>query len=352
MLYGSRSLRRWLALFLVGIGLSGIIAACGPQAPTGGGDTASQPDVQLTLVSFAVTKAAHDAIIPKFQEKWKAEHNQNVTFNQSYGGSGSQTRAVLDGLEADIVHLAVGVDVDRLTEGGLITGDWTKKLPDEGIVTKSVATIITRDGNPKNITNWSDLARDGVSFITADPKTSGVAQWNFLGMWGSVTQTGGTEEQAKEFVTKAFQNAPVLSKDAREATDTFFTQGQGDALVNYENEAILANLKGENLPYTVPSVNISIDNPLAVVDVNAKKHGTLEVAEAFAEFLYSPEAQREFAAVGFRPVEPTVVAEYAKKFPKVDNLFTVGDFGGWGVVRKRFFEDGGIFDQIIAAGRR
>ncbi|MDG2992354.1 sulfate ABC transporter substrate-binding protein [Candidatus Synechococcus calcipolaris G9] len=349
MLYGSKSIRRWLALFLVGIGLSGIIAACGPQGDSG--DSASQPDVEITLASFAVTKAAHDAIIPKFQEKWKAEHNQNVRFNQSYGGSGSQTRAILDGLEADIVHLAVGVDVDRLAEGGLVSGDWTEKLPDKGIVTKSVATIITRDGNPKNLTNWPDLARDGVSFITADPKTSGVAQWNFLALWGSVTQTGGTEEQAKEFVTQAFRNAPILSKDAREATDTFFTQGQGDALVNYENEAILANLKGENLPYTVPSVNISIDNPLAVVDANVDKHGNREVVEAFAEFLYTPEAQREFAAVGFRPVEPTVIAEYADKFPKIETLFTIDDLGGWGYAREHFFGDGGVFDQIIAAGR-
>jgi sulfate transport system substrate-binding protein len=345
------SVRGFVALFLVGASLSVSLAACAPGASnsTAQGE-GGKKDVELTLVSFAVTKAAHDEIIPMFVKKWKAEHNQNVTIKQSYGGSGSQTRAVIDGLDADIVHLALALDTKKIEKAGLIEPGWEKEAPNDSIVTKSVAAIVTREGNPKGIKTWTDLAKPGVQVITANPKTSGGARWNFLALWGAVTKAGGDEAKAQEFVTQVYNNVPVMPRDAREATDAFFKQGQGDALINYENEMILAKQKGDSLPYIVPDVNISIDNPITVVDKNVDKHGTREVAEAFVEFLYTPEAQREFAKVGFRPVVPTVEQEkeVASKYPKIKTLFTVQDLGGWNKLQKQFFDDGAAFDKIQA----
>ena len=348
-------LKRFVSLFLVGITLSLAVASCGqgtsnnPAATPGGGSpAANKGNVELTLVSFAVTKAAHEAIIPKFVEQWQKEKGQTVTFNQSYGGSGSQTRAVIDGLEADIVHLALALDTTKIEKAGLIEPGWEKEVPNEGIVSKSVGAIVTREGNPKGITTWEDLSKDGVKLITADPKTSGVARWNFLALWGSVVKTGGDETKALDLTTKVYKNVPILTKDAREATDVFFKQGQGDALINYENEIILAGEKGEKPTYTIPEVNVSIDNPIAVVDKNVDKHGTREVAEAFVKFLYSPEAQREFAKVGFRPVDATVAAEpeFVQKYAPVKTLFTAQDLGGWADIQQKFFDDGAVFDKI------
>lgn len=354
------SVKGFISLFLVGASLSVAIASCSggnvSNAPAGspGASPGASPvaqnkqDVELTLVSFAVTKAAHEAIIPKFAEKWKQEHNQNVTFKTSYGGSGSQTRAVIDGLEADIVHLALALDTQRIEKAGLIQPGWEQEVPNNGIVSKSVAALVTREGNPKAIKDWSDLGKDDVKLITADPKTSGVARWNFLALWNSAIKTGGDEAKALDFVTKVYRNVPILTRDAREATDAFFKQGQGDALINYENEIILAQQKGEKVNYVVPDVNISIDNPIAVVDKNVDKHGTREVAEAFVKYLFTPEAQQEFAKVGFRPVDETVAQtkEFVDKYPKVSKLGTVQEFGGWDAVQKKFFEDGAVFDQI------
>ncbi|WP_448603967.1 sulfate ABC transporter substrate-binding protein, partial [Thermoleptolyngbya sp.] len=216
----------------------------------------------------------------------------------------------------------------------------------DSIVHKSVVALVTREGNPKSIQDWSDLAKDGIKIVTANPKTSGGARWNFLGAWGSVTQNGGTDEQALELTTKLYQNTPILAKDARESTDIFFTQGQGDVLINYENEVLLAKLKGDELPYVVPKTNISIDNPVAVVDEIVDKKGTRDVAEAFVQFLFTPEAQEEFAKAGFRPSDPAIGAKYAAQFGKVDKLFTVADFGGWDAIQTKFFDDGAVFDQI------
>ncbi len=351
------SLKRFLSLFLVGISLSVAIAACTggnnnntntATNPGGANSAAKKGDVELTLVSFAVTKAAHDQIIPKFVEQWKKEHNQNVTFKPSYGGSGSQARAVIDGLEADVIHLALALDTNKVEKAGLIQAGWEKEAPNDGIVSKSVAAIVTREGNPKGIKTWADLAKPGVKVITANPKTSGGARWNFLALWGSITKTGGDENKALDLTTKVIKNAPVLPRDARESSDAFFKQGQGDALINYENEMILAKKNGQNAPYVVPDVNISIDNPIAVVDKNVDKHGTREVAEAFVKFLYTPEAQREFAKAGFRPVDAAVAKEVEKDFPPVKTLFTVQDLGGWSEIQKKFFDDGAVFDKIQA----
>ena len=355
------SLKGFVSLFLVGTVLSVALAACSGGG-TGSNSSSETPNasatpvaankdsVELTLVSFAVTKAAHEAIIPKFVEQWKKDHNQTVVFKQSYGGSGSQTRAVIDGLEADVVHLALAGDTSKIEKAGLIQPGWEKEVPNNGIVSKSVAALVTRSGNPKGIKNWQDLAKDGVKLITANPKTSGVAKWNFLALWDSVIKTGGDEAKATEFVTKVYKNVPILPKDAREATDTFAKQGQGDVLINYENEVILAQQKGEKVEYVIPDVNISIDNPIAVVDKNVDKHGTREVAEGFVKYLYSPEAQQEFVKLGFRPVDETLAQtkEVTDKFPKVKTLGTVADFGGWSAIDKKFFADGGVFDKIQA----
>lgn len=356
------SFQGFVSLMIVGAMLSITLAACSGgnqtntsgETPTANTVAAKKDNVELTLVSFAVTKAAHEAIIPKFIEKWKQEHNQTVTFRQSYGGSGSQTRAVIDGLEADVVHLALALDTQKIEKAGLIAPGWEKEVPNDGIVSRSVAAIITRSGNPKGIKTWADLAKDSVKVITADPKTSGIARWNFLALWNSAIKTGADEAKATEFVTKVYKNVPILTKDAREATDAFAKQGQGDALINYENEVILAQQKGEKLDYVIPDVNISIDNPIAVVDKNVDKHGNREVAEGFVKFLYSPEAQQEFIKLGFRPSDETLAQtkEVKDKFPTVKTLGTVQDFGGWQAIEQKFFVDGGVFDKVQASIKR
>ncbi|WP_448267103.1 sulfate ABC transporter substrate-binding protein [Nostoc sp. DSM 114159] len=341
-----RSVQSFVSLFLTSIFLSIAVASCS------GSSSASKNDVKLKLVSFSVTKAAHDQIIPKFIQKWKQEHNQNVTFEQSYGGSGAQAAAVINGSqEADIVHLALPLDVSKIQQAGLIKSGWETEAPRNGIVSKSVAAIVTREGNPKGINTWADLAKDGVKVIAANPKTSGIAIWEFLAFWGSVSLTGGDEATALNYVTKVYKNTPVLTKDAREASDLFFQKGQGDVLINYENEVILAGKNGAKLPYIVPQVNISIDNPVAVVDKNADKHGTKEVAQAFVDFLYSTEAQREFAKLQYRPVNPTVSQEVASQHLPIKTLFTSQDLGGWDIIQKKFFGDGAIFDKVQAANK-
>jgi len=351
------SFRKFISLMVVGVVLSTAIAACssGNNASTPGASGSASPvanqkkDVELTLVAYAIPKAAHDAIIPKFVEKWKAEHGgQTVTFNQSYGGSGTQTRAIIDGLEADVTHLALAADTDKLVKAGLVSADWDKKVPNNGIVAKSVVAIVTREGNPKKVKTFTDLTRDDVKWVTANPKTSGGARWNFLALWDYGLKTTKDEAKTKEFVTKAFKNVAVLAKDARESTDSFSKQGQGDALLNYENEIILAKSKGEKVDYIVPETNVSIDTPVAVVDKNVDKHGTREVAEAFAKFLFTPEAQAEFVKLGYRPLDADTAKtkENTDKFPPIKTLGTIKDYGGWSDFQKKFFEDGAVFDQI------
>ncbi len=337
----SKLWKKSVALFLVGTTLSWVISACG--GAVGGGDR-----VELTLVSYAVTRAAYEQIIPQFTQQWQAEHDQDVVIQQSYGGSGSQARAVIDGLEADVVALALALDTKAIEDAGLIEPGWENEAPNDSIIHRSVATIITREGNPKNIQGWDDLARDDVSTITANPKTSGGARWNFLVLWGHKTENGGNEEQALEFVQQVYQNVPILPRNAREATDIFYEQGQGDVLINYENEVLLAQQQGQTLPFVIPESNISIDNPIAVVDANVDRHGTREVAEAFVRFLYTPEAQRAFAEVGFRPVDEAIAGEFSEKYPSLSGLFTVQDLGGWDTAQDKFFADGAIFDDIQA----
>ena len=248
----------------------------------------------------------------------------------------------------------MALDTQRIEEAGLIDAGWEKKVPNNGVVSKSVVALVTRQDNPKDINNWADLAKDGIKMITADPKTSGVARWNFLALWNAGIKSTGDKAKAIDYVTNTYKNAPILSRDAREATDAFFKQGQGDALINYENEIILAKQKGLQVNYVIPDTNISIDNPIAIVDQNVNKHGNREVVKAFVQYLFTPEAQQEFAKAGFRPVvndtsAPTKeLQKLSDIYPPVKNLSQVSEFGGWNQLQKKFFADGAMFDQIQA----
>lgn len=334
------------SLVLIGLGLAGLSSSLllSFQNPA---EAQKKKPIEITLVSYAVTQGAYSKIIPQFTADWKKKTGQDVIIKQSYGGSGSQTRAVIDGLEADVVALALAGDTKKIEQAGLIKPGWEKEAPNNAIVTKSVVAFVTRAGKPQ-IKSWSALANPNIKVITANPKTSGGAKWNFLALWGSVAFKGGTEAQAKTFVDKVYNSVPVLPKDARESTDVFLKQGQGDVLLNYENEAILARQKGSKDPFFIPTdVNISIDNPIAVVDKTVDKRGTRAVAEAFVKYTFTPQAQREYAKVGFRPVDAKVAQEFSKQYPKINKLVTVNDFGGWSQIDAKFFKDGAIFDQII-----
>jgi sulfate/thiosulfate-binding protein len=339
---------RQLAL-LVGLPLAAVGAACLALPLV----RAQQPakSQTLTLVSYAVTKSAYDEITKRFAAEWKAKTGQTVTFKGSYGGSGSQTRAVIDGLEADVVNLAMAADVSKIEKAGLINPGWQKELPYNSVPVNSTVVAFVRPGNPKKINGWKDLDNKNVDVVTANPKTSGGARWNFLALWGAITRTGGAEAQARSFITGVYKNADVLPKDAREATDFFVKRNQGDVLLNWETEAILAKQKGEwTTPYKVFSPNVLTEQPVAVVDKVVDRRGTRKVAEAFLRYLYTPTAQKIFVDKGFRPVTPEGKAYARGKFPSV-NTFKVGDFGGWGSVDQKFFGKGGVWDQIFAKSR-
>lgn len=324
--------------------LAGTSAQAAPRA------RAAAPQ-ELLLVSYAVTKAAYDRIIPAFEADWKKTTGQTVRIKTSYGGSGSQTRAVLDGLEADVVGLAMEADVLKLEAKGLIQPGWQRELPNNSIATNSTIAFFLRPGNPKKIKSWEDLNNKGVDVVTANPKTSGGARWSFLGLWGNQIETGKNEAQARAYVGSVLRNVEVLPKDAREATDTFVKRHKGDVLLNWETEAILARKNREwTVPYKLPSPNVLTEMPIAVVDRNVDKHGTRRVAEAFSKFLYTPTAQKIFVDNGFRPVTPEGKAYARGKFQEVQ-FFRISDFGGWAAFDKKFFGKGGVWDQIFSKSR-
>ena len=336
-----------------GLALAALTGAGASALLSGQAQAQAAKSQQILLVSYAVTKAAYDQIIPQFQADWKKKTGQSVVIKTSYGGSGSQTRAVLDGLEADVVGLALEGDVIKIQEGGLIKPGWQREFPNGSVITNSVVAFFVRPGNPKKINGWKDLDNKDVDVVTANPKTSGGARWNFLGLWGSETENGGSEAQARKFITTVYKNVDVLPKDAREASDVFLKRGQGDVMLNYENEAIAARKSGElKQAFLVPDQNISIDGPIAVVDKNVAKHGTRKASEALAAFLQSEKAQEIFAEEGFRPVTPSAWAKVKSRFAPVNRLFSVADFGGWKSVNSTFFDDGGLWDQIFRNRQR
>jgi sulfate transport system substrate-binding protein len=307
----------------------------------------------LLLVSYSVTKGAYDRILPKFQADWKRRTGEELEVKTSYGGSGSQTRAVIDGLDADLVTLALPADVLKLQKAGLVQPGWEKELPNDSTITHSVVAFLTRSGNPKGIRTWADLARPGLGVLTANPKTSGGARWNFLGLWGSVSRSGGSVQAAEGFVAKVYANVSNLPKDAREASDAFLNRGQADVLLTYENEALLAAKQGTSKATTlvVPAVNIRIDGPVAVVDRNVDRKGSRKAAEALAAYLQGEEAQDIFAEEGFRPVNAAVWNRRKASFAPVTTLFTAADLGGWPSIDRTFFASGGVWDRLAGSRR-
>jgi len=301
-------------------------------------------------VSYDPTRDLYQDLNKAFAADWKKKTGDDVTIRQSHGGSGKQARAVIDGLDADVVTLALAYDIDAIAEKGhLLSPDWQKKLPNNSTPYTSTIVFLVRKGNPKKIKDWQDLVRPGISVVTPNPKTSGGARWNYLAAWGwALRQPGGNEATAKAFVKDLYSHVPVLDAGARGATTTFVQRGIGDVLLAWENEAFLAKkeLGPDKVDIVVPSVSILAEPPVAVVDKIASRKGNAAVAKAYLDFLYTPEAQEIIAKNYYRPRDQKIAQEYAVNFPKL-TLFTVDEvFGGWQKTQKTHFADGGVFDQI------
>jgi sulfate/thiosulfate transport system substrate-binding protein len=341
---------------VVGVGMVILaMSGLGPQAAgLWPGPPAQGTPVTLLNVSYDPTREFYQEINAAFAKAWAAKGGRPVTINQSHGGSGKQARSVIDGLEADVVTLALAYDVDAIQERGLIGRGWQARLPNNSTPYTSVIVFLVRKGNPKGIRDWNDLARPGIAVITPNPKTSGGARWNYLAAWGyALGRPGGSEASARDFVTRLVKNVPVLDSGARAATTTFVQRGIGDVLVAWENEALLAVEKvGKGqVDVVVPSVTILAEPPVAVVDRVVDRKGTRREAQAYLEFLYTPEAQEIAARHHYRPRNADVLARYRSKFPDVRMLTIDRDFGGWAAAQKRHFADGGVFDQIFTGGR-
>lgn len=315
---------------------------------------AAGADATLLNVSYDPTRELYQEVNKAFAAQWKAKTGQNVTINQSHGGSGKQARAVIDGLAADVVTLALAYDIDEISErAGLLPPNWQSRLPDHSSPYTSMIVLLVRKGNPKAIKDWDDLVRPGVAVITPNPKTSGGARWNYLAAWGyALGKNHGNEAAAKDFVSRLYKNVPVLDSGARGATDTFVQRGIGDVLIAWENEALLAvrELGRDKFEIVDPSTSILAEPPVSLVDKVVDKHGTRQVAQAYLEFLYTEEGQDIVARNFYRPRMKSVAAKYAVQFPKI-KLFTIDDvFGGWQKAQKTHFSDGGVFDQIYQPG--
>jgi sulfate transport system substrate-binding protein len=311
--------------------------------------------VTLLNVSYDPTRELYQEFNPAFAAYWKSKTGQTVEIKQSHGGSGKQARAVIDGLEADVVTLALAYDIDAISDkGGLLPANWQSRLPHNSSPYTSTIVLLVRKGNPKGIKDWDDLVRPGISVITPNPKTSGGARWNYLAAWGyALRKYGGDQEKAKAFVARLYRNVPVLDAGARGATTTFVERGIGDVLIAWENEALLAikELGPGKFELVAPSVSILAEPPVAVVDKVANKHGTRAVAQAYLEYLYSQQGQEIAAQNFYRPRLESVAARYQTQFPKI-TLFTVDElFGGWKKAQATHFDDGGVFDQIYQPGR-
>ncbi|MBI5102752.1 MAG: sulfate ABC transporter substrate-binding protein [Nitrospirae bacterium] len=314
----------------------------------------SQADVTLLNVSYDPTRELYQDFNTAFAKHWLSKKGDKVTINQSHGGAGKQARAVIDGLEADVVTLALAYDIDAIAKAGLIAGNWQKRLPHNSSPYTSTIVFLVRKGNPKNIRDWDDLVKPGVSVITPNPKTSGGARWNYLAAWGYVLkQKGGDENKAIDFVTRLFRNVPVLDSGARGSTITFVQRGIGDVFISWENEAFLAinELGKDKFELVVPSISILAEPPVTVVDKVADKHGTRATAQAYLEYLYSEEGQEIAARHYYRPRLEPVAKKYAKQFPRI-KLFTIDEvFGGWQKAQKAHFSENGIFDRIYQPGK-
>jgi sulfate/thiosulfate transport system substrate-binding protein len=311
--------------------------------------------VTLLNVSYDPTRELYVDINKQFAEYWREKSGQDVTIRQSHGGSGKQARSVIDGLEADVVTLALAYDIDQIAEkGGNLPADWQKRLPENSSPYTSTIVLLVRKGNPKGIRDWGDLAKPGVSVITPNPKTSGGARWNYLAAWAwALRQPGGSEAKARDFVSRLYKNVPVLDAGARGSTTTFVERGIGDVLIAWENEALLAikELGRGKFEVVAPSLSILAEPPVAVVDKVANKHGTRDVAQAYLQYLYTETGQEIAARNFYRPRMASVAEKYAAQFPKV-SLVTVDEvFGGWKKAHAAHFADGALFDRIYQPGR-
>jgi sulfate/thiosulfate transport system substrate-binding protein len=321
-----------IALALVAVAVAAVLTAgCGGQDNASGADGG---ETKLSLVAYSTPREAYEEIIPAFQ---KTEAGKGVSFDQSYGSSGEQSRAVEAGLPADVVEFSLSPDMDRLVDAGLVAEDWAEN-EHKGMVTDSVVVLAVRKGNPKDIQTWDDLLRDDVEVITPNPFTSGGARWNVMAAYGAQLEQGKSEEEAVDFLGQLFQHVPVQDKSARESLQTF-SGGKGDVLLAYENEAIFAQQSGEELDYVVPDQTILIENPMAATT------DAPEQAQAFVDFLLTPEAQKIFGEKGYRPVDEEVLKSF--DFPAPPNLFAIDDLGGWGTVKDKFFDsEKGIMADI------
>jgi len=308
---------------------------------------------ELLNVSYDPTREFYQEFNAAFAAKWKTETGEDIAIQQSHGGSGKQARAVIDGLEADVVTLALAYDITAIANRGLIDRDWQSRLADNSAPYTSTIVFLVRKGNPKGIKDWSDLTKDGIQVITPNPKTSGGARWNYLAAWGYALRSAGNDQaKARNFVADIYRNVPVLDTGARGATVTFVERGIGDVLIAWENEAFLAlqEFGSDKFEIIAPSVSILAEPPVAVVDSVVDKKGTRREAEAYLNYLYSPEGQEIAAKNFYRPRLAEIVAKYADRFPKIP-LFTVAEvFGGWDKAQATHFAEGGIFDQIYKPG--
>ncbi|KMY54476.1 sulfate transporter subunit [Bacillus sp. FJAT-27231] len=343
-----------LSKFLISMATAAVIlAGCGNSKAGNESEenvaSSSKESVELLNVSYDPTRELYEEFNKEFAAHWKKETGQNVTIQQSHGGSGKQGRAVIDGLEADVVTLALAGDIDEVAKAGLTAEDWQTRLDNNSTPYTSTIVFLVRKGNPKHIKDWGDLAKKGVSVITPNPKTSGGARWNYLAAWAyGDKKFSGDEKKIKTFVGDIYKNVEVLDSGARGATTTFVERGIGDVLIAWENEAFLSlnELGKDQFEIVVPSISILAEPPVAVVDKVAKKKGTEKVAKAYLEYLYSKKGQEIAAENYYRPRDKEVLAKYADQFPKI-NLVTIDDdFGGWKTAQEKHFNDGGTFDEI------
>ncbi len=337
----SRTYKHALIALILAIGVNHVRAA---------GGTA-----KLLNASYDPTREFYQDFNAAFRKHWKAKTGVDVVINQSHGGSGKQARAVIDGLQADVVTLALAYDVDAISQrSGLLPENWQSGLPHNSAPYTSTIVFLVRKGNPKRIKDWSDLVRPGISVITPNPKTSGGARWNYLAAWGyALKHYANDERKAKDFVTRLFRNVPVLDSGARGSTTTFVQRGIGDVLLAWENEAFLAinELGKDKLDLVVPSISILAEPSVALVDKVAQRHGTTAIAKAYLEYLYSAEGQELAAKNYYRPRSKEIASKYAGRFPRV-TLFTIDEvFGGWQKAQQKHFADGGVFDQIYQPGK-
>jgi sulfate/thiosulfate transport system substrate-binding protein len=311
--------------------------------------SAAAADVTLLNVSYDPTRELYARLSDAFAVKFKSDTGKSVEVKTSNGGSGAQARAVIDGLAADVVTLALAYDIDAIADHGLLAQDWQKRLPDSSSPYTSTIVFLVRKGNPKGIKDWDDLVKPGVQVITPNPKTSGGARWNYLAAWGYALKKYGSDDKAREFVKAIYANVPVLDTGARGATLTFVERGVGDVLLAWENEAFLATneLGKDKFEIVVPSISILAEPPVSVVDKNVDQHGTRAAAESFLKFIYTHEGQEIGAQNFYRPRDPEVARQYEAKFPKIQ-LLTIADFGGWRKAQATHFNDNGVFDSIYS----